>query len=334
MNNFLGHIKEERGGDRVRSEGRILQDQLRSINMWPGVEAFSGLVVQVRSLGDFDSEAAEQSGWAIHRQFEAASVNKLAVAYAVAKLLESTDPDELEMTLSWDKTLEGGGGTFDQKGAETSASLLAVYHDMLANSGNTATKALVTHFGLDEINSVLEKEEFYGTRLLPGENKGEIDFGVTTPYEAARLIVELLNDDYNGNDRLKQAAAEALHNTTTTYGVRSFVQGEDMFLANKTGQLNKEDTAHPVRHDVGIMYDENGQITVYAFMSRSSNNSAAGIANGAIGYFGETLAQQTHNKSATRRRLLAATALDATKGAAKAGKTTVGRLRRRLAAAK
>lgn len=283
------------------------------MNAVPHIKSFSGLVHIVDEKG-----RAEHAPVVDHRAdelFPAASINKLAIAWALVHLLKDIPDDELSgISLSWEPLERPqGGGIFDQVGAPSEAPIPKLIHDMLANSSNTAAIVLVKWVGASEINKQLAALELRNTRLNELTNDA-FEFGITTPREASTILGSLVDIRMAGSALVLSTSRRALIESSTRYGVRSTVLNTGESLANKTGQINQEDNAaEALRHDVGIFYGANGRKVIYSFFSRANSDISAHEANLAIGDLGRLLAKEAGLEEESiaigTRRDLARTAL-------------------------
>jgi beta-lactamase class A len=123
---------------------------------------------------------------------------------------------------------------------------------MIAVSDNSATNVLIDRVGLDNVNSMLEGQGFYATRLrrkmMDLKAAGEGRENVSTPRE----MMTLLETIYRGK-LLNQEMTEDFLKVLSTHKESALLQGlpDDATAASKPGELEA------VRNDSGIIFVKN-----------------------------------------------------------------------------
>ncbi len=178
---------------------------------------------------------------------------------------------------------------------------LQLLTDMLKHSDNQAAISLVGD-NLDEINKFLIEEEYEATRLEPqrrDDGRMGIGFGVTTPSESLRLMLDLLQGP---KGELTDVVRSALADTDSKYGIRpKFVAENGVTLFDKTGQYNADPkTPKAVRNVTALVVSPQAAIGV-SVMNEVRNNWQAKIADMADGHFGADILDAVGGRGAIRR---------------------------------
>jgi beta-lactamase class A len=168
--------------------------------------------------------STEITGIGSHGIFEATSVNKLAIAWALGR----TSLSEEQKIALQQSDRRPGAGVLRYFPAGYSLEMGVITRKMLEESDNTAARMLVRAIGGPlAVNSILSRASSDGSALLDTQLKpigsddtspeAPYEYGQTTSYEAALLLLRLLQSG-------RQSVFDGLTHGSFNYGLRSNIE--------------------------------------------------------------------------------------------------------------
>ena len=213
-----------------------------------------------------------------YESFPAASTIKMLIL-ATAFVLEEQTPGVLDTEIVTYRSDLIGGSDFMQNAYDGQAfTVRQLLVPMIQVSDNTASNALIGHFGTDVINSVGSAAAMYQTRLA----RKFLDYGaivhhhdnVTTPHDMAHLLYQIEYGAHEDvativNPRHARAMIEIMLGQTDREGIPAGLPGGTP-VANKTGAVDY------TRNDVAIVRPFGNQPFILSIYSKELTNYEAG----------------------------------------------------------
>lgn len=193
--------------------------------------------------------------------FLAASVIKLPILAAIL-LRASEAPGNLleETVLVTDAEKVPSCGALQHITGENCYDIRTLCKLMITLSDNTATNALIRHFGMEALNSDFRRLGLEGTHIERCLFDSEAGALGRENYFIPREIASLLQRAYRG-ELVSPKASQFLTELLTLQQIKHKIQGrlpKTIAVAHKTG----EDSG--ITHDVGIIYAQEPLVVVFA----------------------------------------------------------------------
>jgi len=222
--------------------------------------------------------------------FNPASVIKVAVlveAYIQASEGRFNFSDTLELKKS--HKVPGAGPMYGQLAGKR-FTIQHLAECMIHYSDNTATKMLIDFLGKENINRSMKKLGLKNTVIGNSDLLHAQGLNVSTSRDINLLLTKISRGQVVSSEACSQMVM-LLSNQKYRWGIPKSVP-KNIIVANKTGTLNG------IKHDVGIVFDQN---TPYAVSIFTQNFDSVSQAKLAIAKVSETIFKWTndhyHNKS-------------------------------------